>query len=107
VSLLPKTVNMIMAISQRVFVGEPLCRSEEWVGAFMGTPGTTLMHCSSTASCKSPKRLSKVSQHFGIVMRSYDLSSHGATQTYARFESIEREQNSIDSSRNTFLVAES
>lgn len=26
VTLLPKTVKMIMAISQRVFVGEPLCR---------------------------------------------------------------------------------
>jgi hypothetical protein len=29
--LLPKTVNMIMAISQRVFVGEPLCRDPEFV----------------------------------------------------------------------------
>lgn len=33
-SLLPKTISMIMAISQRVFVGEPLCRSEEWVSGF-------------------------------------------------------------------------
>ena len=31
VTLLPKTVSMIMAISQRVFVGEPLCRDPEWV----------------------------------------------------------------------------
>ena len=34
VSLLPKTVGMIMAISQRVFVGEPLCRSKDWVCIF-------------------------------------------------------------------------
>ena len=35
VILLPKAVNMIMAISQRVFVGEPLCRSQEWVSCYM------------------------------------------------------------------------
>lgn len=29
ISLLPKTISMIMAISQRVFVGEPLCRLEQ------------------------------------------------------------------------------
>ncbi|KAF4628188.1 hypothetical protein G7Y89_g9964 [Cudoniella acicularis] len=31
IQLLPRTVSMIMAISQRVFVGDPLCRDPEWL----------------------------------------------------------------------------
>jgi len=44
--LLPRVVQMIINISQRVFVGEPLCRDERWVqcitqctaGAFQSVP---------------------------------------------------------------------
>ncbi|EUC44425.1 hypothetical protein COCMIDRAFT_98236, partial [Bipolaris oryzae ATCC 44560] len=41
VTLLPKTVRMIVKVSQRVFVGEPLCRDERWL--------ETILNCTAAS----------------------------------------------------------
>lgn len=78
---------MIMAISQRVFVGEPLCRSEQWVSRNRHVRYTMLIDRSCIASCKLLKMPLEVHQSFGITMGSQDHSQPGATRACDLLES--------------------
>lgn len=95
IQMLPKTINMIMTISQRVFVGEPLCRDPKWVSScrqLKTLASVVLISSRSIAFTKLRNLHLLVFTTCGCTTISQDLLLPGVMLVYVLSASTERKQ---------------